>query len=146
MQHMKILIFLVLFLVSQTCYAGGDFVLGRIAYVFAVDEEYTIRFTQTELRPELMKGCKDITVNVSYSRVPWYSWLPFINSGHPDMDQHTDAVQHLIDAQKSKKEIYFGYIGGGLISVEEPCTFASKGLSLTNVDGKLVVFSFHDEI
>ena len=141
---MRLLIFIFLLPFSQLCYAGGDFVSGKISEVLEIEEEYTIGFTQTEVGSELKTGCRDITVIVNFSRVPWYSWLPFIKSSHPTKEQTVDAVKYLVDAKNSEKEIYLGYIGGGLIPADKICTFNSKGLVLERIEGTQVVISYHD--
>ena len=119
---MRLLIFIILLPFSQLCYAGGDFVSGKISDVLEIDEEYSIRFIQTETRPELKTGCRDITVIVNYAQVPWYSWLPFIKSSHHTKEQTVDAIKYLVDAKNSEKEVYLGYIGGGLIPADNVCT------------------------
>lgn len=143
---MKPVIFTLLILFSGPVMAGGDFVLGKILDIKVVNKGHLLEFKQEKGEHSLIKGCGVISVFVKYQRVPEYSWLPFIKSSHPTKDKHDEAIDYLKNAHKQNLEVYFGYMGGGLIPSEETCSFNSKGLALENVQGKKVVLSFNEQV
>ncbi len=74
----SIIITAVLVLLPVLCFAGGDYVAYRVESVEQQGDVYIIHFIQTDDQHELIKDCKEITVLVKHSRIPWFSWLPFI--------------------------------------------------------------------
>jgi hypothetical protein len=133
-----------LFLTSIPVLAGGDYVLVKISKFSGYDGNYSMSFKQTEIdREPLLMGCNEFKVTVEYKNVPWYSWLPFVQSSHPTKQQTIKAASLLLDAFKTNRAISFGYMGRGLIPTGEKCSFSSKGLIL---EFNNVVLSFHDPV
>jgi hypothetical protein len=125
--------------------AGGDAVSVRVVSVLEENNAYLIHFMQSDNSPELFTDCREMKVTVKYSRVPWFTWLPFIKSGHPTRKETIDAIEHLRKANREKEPVNFGYMGNGLVPTGVPCSFVSKGLKKIIDDNKLFIVSFHDE-
>ncbi len=136
---------LLLCLLSNVAVAGGDAVPGRVTSFSGADGSYRFHFVQTDNRAELVKGCKELDVQVSYERVPWFSWLPFVHSSHPTREETDAAASYLLSASREKREVYFGYLGNGLAPTGAPCSFLSRGLSLHGKE-PIIVLSFHDSV
>ncbi len=126
--------------------AGGDSVLGKVDRLAGKDGNYSFTFAQTDERSALMPGCQKLEVKVEYGGVPWYSWLPFVQTSHPAREETDEAASYLLKAQRDGREVYFGYMGGGLRRASRPCSFISKGLLLYPPDKKDHVLSFHDPV
>ena len=139
-----IIITSLLLLLPVFCFAGGDAVAGRVKSVAQHGDVYVIHFIQTDDRPELIKDCKEIIITLKYSRVPWFSWLPFIKNDHPTKKETAESIQYLRKANKDNQTIYFGYMGYGLVPTGPKCSFKSKGLKIEVDGGKLLVLSYHD--
>ncbi len=149
MKGIRILIIFtpLLVLLPAFCLAGGDAVAGRVGSVAQRGGVYVIRFTQTDGQPELIKDCKEIKVEVKYSRVPWFSWLPFLRSQHPSKKETLESIEYLKNANKANQTVYFGFMGYGLVPTSQKCSFKSKGLKIIELqNGNRAVMSFHDEI
>lgn len=128
------------------CFAGGDYVSGKVVGIKSEDGKYIIRFAQTEnALPNLIAGCKEIETTVQYSRVPWFSWLPFISSSHPSRKETDEAIEYMRTANFNNQLIYFGYMGNGLVPTGAKCSFRSKGLRLFHDRGITSVLSYHDQ-
>lgn len=140
----RIAYLILLFIGPKLVFAGGDYVLGRVLSFSGDAENYNLTFSQTNIntRP-LIKGCYEFKVIVKYQHVPWYSWLPFIESIHPTKEQTIIAASLLLNAFKKNQEIGFGYMGGGLIPTAEKCTFVSKGLTS---EFHNVILSFNEPV
>lgn len=142
---MKILILVFTFLLAKPCYAGGDFVKGLMVEIRQNKKVYSMKFTQTQSRQELITGCKNMTIILNTKR-PWFSWLKPSGGLYPSHDETMKAIIYLNHAKDSGKEIYFGYLGDGLQPTDEKCTFTSKALSLRDEDDKRIIFSFNNPI
>jgi hypothetical protein len=122
--------------------AGGDYVPGRVT-AFSVSENiYSFEFEQAKDGGELVSGCKIFKVYVSYMNVPWYSWLPFIDSPHPTRKETKEALRYLHDSFREGRSIYFGYMGSGLQNTDNRCVFNSKGLAIENG----IIISYYNQI
>jgi hypothetical protein len=122
-------------------------VSGNVTGITAKEGRTIIRFMQSgNARTDLIAGCKEIEVTVQYARVPWFSWLPFIASGHPSKKETDEAIEYIRNANRSNQLINFGYMGYGLVPTGEKCSFKSKGLRVYRDQGKISVLSFHDQI
>lgn len=140
-----IIITALLVLLPVFCFAGGDYVAGRVEFVEQQGGVYVIHFIQTGGQHELIKDCKEITVIVKYSRVPWFYWLPFIKSEHPTKKETVESIEYLKNAGRANQTVYFGYMGYGLVPTGQKCSFKSKGLKIEVDDGKWLVLSYQDE-
>lgn len=127
--------------------AGGDYVDGHVTSFHGDDSNFTFVFVASPPDRPLVEQCVVIEVHVEYGRVPWYSWLPFIISGHPTKQQTMEAGKYLSAAHGSLAPIRFGYVGYGLIPTETTCSFRSRGLVLEHIDadGHAAVLSYHDQ-
>jgi len=141
----KIVIVPLLVLLPALCFAGGYAVSGRVESVAQQGDVYVIHFIQTGNESELVKDCKQINITLKYSRVPWFSWIPFMESGHPTKRETIESVEYLKKANKDNQTIYFGYMGYGLVPTGQKCSFKSKGLKIEVDNGKWLVLSYHDE-
>jgi hypothetical protein len=130
-------------LVPGAALAGGDYVPGRVANFSGDDGSYAFTFAADR---ELVQGCQTLEVRVRYSRVPWYSWLPFVHTSHPTKDQTDLAAAMLRQAAQTSRSVLFGYVGYGLVPSGERCTFVSRGLVLERDGDFEVVLSFHDPV
>jgi hypothetical protein len=120
--------------------AGGNATRGLVTAFSGADGDY--RFTFQHKGARLVMGCPALEVTVSYARVPWYSWLPGVQSRHPGLAQTVAAAAALQSAFKDKQEIYLGTMGMGLKRSTAGCTFRSKGLELQAG----AVYSYHDPL
>lgn len=142
---MRVLFVIMLCLFSSAGLAGGDYFLGKVIAFAGENGNYTFRFAQSGPGRDFWNGCKELTVRVHYQRVPWFSWLPFVYSSHPTKQQTEIAALFLQGASRAGQEVYFGYLGYGLVP-NGACAFSSRGLRLDQDNGKPVVFSYHDLI
>jgi hypothetical protein len=140
-----IIITVLLVLLPAFCFAGGYAVAGRVKSMAQQGDVYTIDFIQTGNEPELVKDCKEINITLKYSRVPWFSWIPFIKSNHPTKRETIESIEYLKKANKDNQTIYFGYMGNGLVPTGQKCSFKSKALKIEVDDGKWLVLSYHDQ-
>lgn len=142
---MRILMLSLLGIFSCASWAGGDYVLGKITGFSEADGVYKFRFTEMPTgRSNLMAGCPAFNVVLEYKRVPWYSWLPGVNTAHPTKTQTQAAIDFLQNANKTEQLIRFGYMGTGLEPAGNACTFKSKGLKLEIYKSEPVVVSYHN--
>ncbi len=139
----SILIPIAILLCPSVCSAGGDFVSGMVTDISGKNGAYVIRFVQSESR-ELMEGCKELSVTVEYERVPWFSWLPLVKSGHPSKKDTDDSIEYLKNAKKNREAVNFGHMGNGLKPTGIECSFKSKGLKIIDDQGRRAVVSYYD--
>jgi hypothetical protein len=130
---------------SGAAIAGGDCAKGHVGGFFGKNGSYSFHFSQLDGDPELLTGCPSFDVLVEYSRVPWYSWLPWVTSSHPTLAETNSAAEFLRTAQLEKRAIQFGYMGSGLIDSGRHCVFRSKGLLLSK-DRVTAVLSYHTPV
>jgi hypothetical protein len=142
---MKALLVISSFLVASSALAGGNSVLGRVSAFTGERGTYSFRFEQTAKGYELLKGCPVFDVEVHFKRVPWHSWLPFVEPSHPTFEQTEVAAKFLQRSELEGRSVNFGYMGGGLIASDKPCRFHSKGLVLWE-DGTPTVVAFHNPV
>lgn len=116
-------------LLSNHAHAGGDFSQFKVLAYSEMDAVYHISLEEKNSR-QLISGCKSIDVRVNYKRVPWYSWLPFVNTSHPSYNDTIKALKYIKDAYDSNKDVFFGYIGNGLGKTDSACVFDSYGLKI----------------
>lgn len=137
----RLILYVILLAHTQSVLAGGNFVSGFVTEFSGRDGSYRFVFTATEKTPSspLIEGCPSLTVLVEYERVPWYSWLPFVESSHPTLEQTKVAGTALSEASSAMKRIAFGYMGNGLEPTKVKCTFSSKGLR--KMDGAVLSFN-----
>ena len=134
-----------LLIVPLLCSAGGDYVQGRISKMSGEYGSYSFVFSQSDNRSNIVGGCREFTVRVSYSHVPWFSWLPFVRSSHPSFEQTENAAAILKMANSENSPIYFGYMGNGLVATDAKCVFDSKGLQVID-DKDKIVLSFYSVV
>ena len=141
---MKILVAIIIFLILSDSYAGGDYREGKITTFFTENSVTIFTFEQTDKTRVLIKPCEIIKIKLKYGYVPWYSWLPFIesSSSHPSKIDNRKGLQYIKNAYENKKIINFGYMGAGLLPIDEMCTFKSRGLLLDND----YIASFHNPV
>lgn len=143
-QDMRAIIFIFFCFISSSALAGGDYVLGKIVNFSRVGDSYFFTFVQSDGGKELLTGCRKFNVSVTYERVPWFSWLPVVHSAHPTKQKTEEAAHYLRSSSQSGQEIYFGYMGYGLVLKDTPCSFKSRGLENVQHDGKQLVLSYHE--
>lgn len=131
-------------LTSSAALAGGDFARGKVVAFSNDSGSYSFQFSPTERRSLLLTGCSEFNVKVEYKRVPWFGWLPFVHSSHPTKRQTETAASFLRAANQSGQEVYFGYMGYGLVPKASDCSFSSRGLDLEQSRGMQIVLSYHD--
>ncbi|HVK56449.1 MAG TPA: hypothetical protein VM532_15660 [Burkholderiales bacterium] len=131
---------------SNATIAGGDYVLGKVATISGENGSYAFRFFQTDGHVDLLSGCREFDVKVEYERTPWFSWLPFIRTVHPTKEKTEEAALFLRTANQEDREIYFGYMGHGLVPTSTQCLFKSRGMALDQEKGEKFVLSYHDPI
>ena len=140
---MRTILPLLLCLYSCFSLAGGDYVRGHIIEYSEIAGNYQFKFEPSDQRQALFKECRIISVQVSYTHVPWYSWLPYVHTTHPTKKQTMAAVKFILNSYHQNGELFFGYMGAGLVSSQVPCSFSSKGLLLENRDDDVpIVLSF----
>jgi hypothetical protein len=134
-----------LLLFSAAAFAGGDNSSGKISEFSGKDGNFSFQFVETGKIP-LVDKCPKFTVRVRYERVPWYSWLPFVETSHPTRKETDEAGEFIRNAFQGGAEIKLGYIGSGLVPDGAKCSFASRGLVLAKEPTGSVVLSFHDPV
>lgn len=136
---------LILMLLPNLCFAGGDYSEVSIKNFTGSgsNANFTIEFVNDRKFDE---SCDALKVSLKYKRVPWYSWLPFVHSSHPTQVETREAVMHLEESFKENLNVYFGYIGGGLIPTDKPCEYVSKGLNMDEFDNYKYIHAFHDPV
>ncbi len=143
---MRILSLLILSVVSTVALAGGDYVLGKVTSFSGEGGNYSFHFIQTDGGKELMSRCREFDVQVNHVRVPWYSWLPFVQTSHPSKEKTNEAASFLLKAHQENRQVLFGYMGYGLVPSSAPCSFLSRGILLEAEKEKSFVLSFHNPI
>lgn len=143
---MRIISFVILLLVSNIAVAGGDYVLGKVVSFSGGNGNYIFRFVQIDNHHKLIPSCQEFEVRVTYKRVPWFSWLPFVHASHPTKEKTKEAASFLLRANRENREVNFGYMGYGLVPTDTPCSFLSRGMSLESEKEKNFVLSFHHPI
>ena len=63
--------------------AGGDYSLFRIESVVGSAERALISLSVIGRQLVGIDACDSIEVELNYDRVPWFSFLPFVDSSHP---------------------------------------------------------------
>lgn len=143
---MKVVGGIVLFFFFQAALAGGAFAPGTIAELSVEGDLTSFTFERAARKPPLVEGCPSITVKVRYSRVPWYSWLPFARTSHPSEEQTRTALRYIESAYRDKSQVVFGPMGRGLMATEMPCVFRSRGLLLGGDEKGRHVLSFFNPV
>jgi hypothetical protein len=124
---------------ATTTLAGGSGSPGKITAFSGSNGSYEFTFVPSGLF-DYGNKCAELRVRVEYSRVPWYSWLPFVRSTHPTRAQTEQAAALLEKAYREKGEVLFGYMGYGLADSGQPCHFLSKGLIFYEHGGYIMSF------
>ncbi|MGM9514815.1 hypothetical protein ACS5PK_11225 [Roseateles sp. DB2] len=125
--------------------AGGDYSAGTVSNFSGERGNYTFVITWDQ-PPARYEQCRQAKVEVRQERSPWYSWLPFVHSDHPTLEQTDQAASLLAAAQRSSKKVSFGYMGNGLPPADGQCQFKSKGLRVEHDSGGQFVLSYHDPV
>jgi len=136
---------LLLSLLAFPAVAGGDYAQGFVSAFQAKGGAYTFRFTQTE-QQALVPGCPSFAVSVLHRRVPWYTWLPFVQSSHPTEQETAAAASFLRAAALQRRLVSFGYMGNGLVGTDSSCSFTANGLKLGKDERTIYVLAFHDPV
>ncbi|WNB75576.1 hypothetical protein [Methylomonas koyamae] len=147
LQSYFLLIFL--FFVSTIVYAGGEYWAVKVEDKISNNQPQELKLELSETPRGILQGCKRVTVQIEYQRVPVWSWLPFIGSSHPSKKETIEAVEYLNYKFSKSAQTYFGYIGGGLSKALSPeCAFKSKGLKLMKIDkdNEFAVLSYYDPV
>jgi hypothetical protein len=131
-------------LASIIGHAGGDYVSGKVSGFTGSGGDYSFMFAADRTLVGF-EACRVFKIQVTYQRVPWFSWLPFVHTNHPTREQTNVAAAALKQAAETDRPALFGYLGSGLVASGVPCTFKSKGLSLNHDSGNEFVLSFHDQ-
>ncbi len=131
---------------SSILYAGGDYVLINVKSFEEQKGIAKIKIKQIDDRNPLIKGCPEFEVAITHKRVPWFSWLPFVESSHPTKKENQESLNLLFEAYHNKVPINFGYMGYGLADTEKECSFVSYGLKTLKTEESEAVLSFHNEI
>jgi hypothetical protein len=139
---MKFICVILLFALAGVAHAGGDFVLGRVSAFTGEDGNYRFHFSQTATRPLLLEDCAEFDVTVEHEHVPWFSWL--IPSSHPSKKETAAAAVVLRTGQLESREVYFGFMGYGLVPTDAKCRFKSRGMAVKELEGKQLVLSYHE--
>lgn len=134
--------------IASPVFAGGDYVIGKLTRFSESKGKFSFHFIQSDSRVELLHGCREFDVAVDYERVPSYSWIPFVKTTHPTYEQNTKASLFLLKAYMEKREVFFGYMGSGLVEMKgkEKCSFASRGLLLDGDEKMQYVLSFYHTV
>jgi len=110
---MKAITSLLLILLSQTSFAGGSYNEGKIINFNSNNDQTSFKFIQTDGESSLIKSCNEFMVLLQYERVPWFSWLPYVEASHPTEKQTILAVNFIREAYKNNKKILLGFMGAG---------------------------------
>ena len=124
---MKLSIAFILYLFSSLSYAGGDHFPIFIKSIEISGNKFSfIADTNFSKRKWMDEDCNSIKVSGTYDTLKWFSY-----SAPMSKDSHKKALEALLSSKNTSSEIYFGYIGGGLIK-EANCNYQSKGLIYEN--------------
>ncbi len=134
---------LALILSPSSAWAGGGY--GTPVKVSA----YQTRDSISEIVLEALsstsiegKKCKRITLQVEYSRVPWYSFVPLMGSAHPSYAETQTALAYLQKSQQNKQSLLFLSMSG-LATTANACRFVSKGLRLQTQAADNLISSYY---
>ncbi len=129
----------ILLLMPLHAYAGGDYWQNTLEHVEETSSVLVISMVLDNNR----SGCNRIQIKLNYQRVPWYSWLPFVKSGHPSAEETDEAIRYL--KSNIGKKITFGEMGRGLVMDGDSCHYVSKGLKLIKDEDLEFVMSYYHE-
>ncbi|WP_157205578.1 hypothetical protein [Methylomonas koyamae] len=114
---------------NNNAIAGGDDYSIVIVTAFSeLSGVYTIGVQGRHDNQQVFGGCRQLDIKVKYQYVPWYSWLPFIQTTHPSKEDNEEALDFVHKSFIDRREIYFTVAGNGLIETKTKCVFESKGL------------------
>ncbi|WP_033027834.1 hypothetical protein [Pseudoalteromonas sp. TAB23] len=112
---------------SSLSYAGGDHFPIFIKSIEISGNKFSfIADTNFANKKWMDEDCKSIKVSGTYDTLKWFSY-----SAPMSKDSHKKALKALLLSKNTGSEIYFGYIGAGLIK-EANCNYQSKGLMYEN--------------
>ena len=139
-------ILIVLFFNISSAKAGGDYWSGKLQHEIIDNKPIVIKLLLKNPRG-LIDGCDLVIVKVEIPQLSFFS-LFHLSSSHPTKKETIEAIYFLNKNYKNSKEIYFGYIGRGLIKESvNNCIFKSRGLRIEEITkNKKIVFSFFDPI
>jgi hypothetical protein len=134
---MKLSIALVIYLFTFLAHAGGDHFPIFIKSIQISGNKFAfIADTNSSKKKWMDKECKSIKVSGTYDILKWLSY-----SAPMSQYSHKKALEALLLSKNTGAEIYFGYIGAGLIK-ESDCNYKSKGLMYENT----MVYSIYHSI
>ena len=144
---MKLTVIMLFFIsLPSMLFAGGDCALVTVESIKKEKGVTEIEVKQVEDNIPFMKGCPQFEFTVTYKRISWYSWLPFMQGFHPTEKENKESLHLMDNAYKNKKAINFCYMGYGLAYTEKKCSFVSYGLKTLQIQDDKSVVSFYDEI
>ena len=133
-------VFFLLLIFPLCAFAGGTHWKSNI---LTVDEKQKqIKLILKNEKP--IYNCDKLNINISYERVPWFSWIPFINSAHPTKEENKVAITHI--KSNIGNTLYFGEIGKGLVPQEKKCTYQSKGAKILEIENKQVIMFYYSQV
>lgn len=120
---MKLTIAFIFCLFSSLSFAGGDHFPIFIKSIEILDNKFSFIADVNFVKKEWMdKNCKSIKVSGTYDALKWEGYTAPMSK-----DNHNKALGTLLSSKNTSTEIYFGYIGAGLIK-KANCNYKSKGL------------------
>ncbi|MBU0966323.1 MAG: hypothetical protein KKA54_08080 [Proteobacteria bacterium] len=136
--------FLITLIVTSSAFAGGDYWKYKIMAFDEAKGNATITLQAID-KKDTFSNCNEIEIFSKYEHVPWFSWLPFVHTNHPTPKENHQAIDFIKLHYKNDQNIYFGYMGYGLVPTENACEFKSKGLRIEKINNLEIVTSYHNE-
>lgn len=131
---------------SSFCYAGGDYWKVKVLEVIELKEKTQIALKIAKHEHSILKGCSKVDVIIVGYDKPWWDFFSLTTSHLPTETNTKEAFEYL--ESNKNMEIYFGYVGGGLMpDSQKACTYISGGIKLEFIEGlnRDVVFSYNDD-
>lgn len=134
---MKLSIALIIYLFTFYARAGGDQFPIFIKSIEISGNKFSFIADANSTQKEWMDAeCESIKVSGTYDTLKWLRY-----SAPMSQDSHKKALNALLLSKNTGVEIYFGYIGAGLIK-ETDCNYKSRGLMFENT----IIYSIYHSI
>ena len=94
---------------------------------------------------EIYENCDPLIIHIKYEGESWFSLHRKTRSNYVTEEKHKEAITFIKKAWKKKIEIHFGYMGTGLVPVDNAasCEVKIKGIMFTPENS---ITAFHNAI
>jgi len=145
---LNIIFFSVFFTFVNPSFAGGPAWEAETTQYKTIGENHVV-IELNAINPYegwKLSQCKPLIVHIKYLGEPWWVFFQAKTwSKDVTKEKHDKAVAVLHNHWKSKKPITFGYIGTGLVPINEEnnCEVSTRGVTVYEING---IVAFHDPV